>query len=90
METKILRARARANLSGNWGLSIAVAVVASLLGAILIHKGDFFSGYIDMIYGTLSNSSYHFVLFILMGFFPDIYMLQLLRVNRGQVLCHRL
>ena len=43
-------------------------VVASLLGAILIHKGDFFSGYIDMIYGTLSNSSYHFVLFILMGF----------------------
>lgn len=43
-------------------------VAASLLGAILIHKGDFFSGYIDMIYGTLSNSSYHFVLFILMGF----------------------
>ena len=43
-------------------------VVASLLGAILIHKGDFFSGYIEMIYGTLGNSSYHFVLFILMGF----------------------
>ncbi|MBR5315771.1 MAG: hypothetical protein IKU44_03175 [Firmicutes bacterium] len=43
-------------------------VVSSLLGAILIHKGDFFSGYIDMLYGTLSNSSYHFVLFILMGF----------------------
>ena len=43
-------------------------VIASLLGAILIHKGDFFSGYIEMIYGTLGNSSYHFVLFILMGF----------------------
>ena len=43
-------------------------VIASLLGAILIHKGDFFSGYIDMLYGTLNNSSYHFVLFILMGF----------------------
>ncbi len=43
-------------------------VLASLLGAILIHKGNFFTGYIDMIYGTLSNSSYHFVLFILMGF----------------------
>ena len=43
-------------------------VIASLLGAILIHKGDFFSGYIEMLYGTLNNSSYHFVLFILMGF----------------------
>ncbi len=43
-------------------------VIASLLGAILIHKADFFSGYIEMIYGTLGNSSYHFVLFILMGF----------------------
>ncbi len=43
-------------------------VAASLLGAILIHKGNFFSGYIEMIYGTLGNSSYHFVLFILMGF----------------------
>lgn len=36
METKILRARARANLAGNWGLSIAVAVVASLLGGLLV------------------------------------------------------
>jgi len=43
-------------------------VAASLLGAVLIHKGNFFSGYIDMIYGTLGNTSYHFVLFILMGF----------------------
>jgi uncharacterized membrane protein len=35
MDSKILRSRARANLTGNWGLSIAVAVVASLLGALL-------------------------------------------------------
>lgn len=35
MDTKILRSRARANLEGNWGISIAVAVVASLLGALL-------------------------------------------------------
>ena len=35
METKALRARARANLTGNWGVSIAVAVVASLLGGLI-------------------------------------------------------
>lgn len=36
MEAKTLRARARANLSGNWGISIATAVVASLLGGIIV------------------------------------------------------
>lgn len=36
METKHLRARARTNLAGNWGLSIAVALVASLLGGMLV------------------------------------------------------
>lgn len=35
MEAKTLRARARANLAGNWGVSIAVAVVASLLGGLI-------------------------------------------------------
>lgn len=35
MDTKILRSRARANLAGNWGVSIAVAVVVSLLGGLL-------------------------------------------------------
>ena len=35
MEAKILRAKARNSLAGNWGISIAVAVVASLLGALL-------------------------------------------------------
>ena len=35
MDSKILRSRARANLAGNWGISIAAAVVASLLGALL-------------------------------------------------------
>ena len=36
MDTKILRSRARANLAGNWGVSIAAAVVASLLGGLLV------------------------------------------------------
>lgn len=40
MEARILRARARANLAGNWGVSIAVALVASLLGG-LITGGSF-------------------------------------------------
>lgn len=40
MEAKILRARARENLTGNWGVSIAVALVASLLGG-LITGGSF-------------------------------------------------
>ena len=35
METKTIRARARAHLSGNWGVSIAIAVVASLLGGLI-------------------------------------------------------
>ena len=36
MQAKIIRSRARANLAGSWGVSIAVAVVASLLGGLLV------------------------------------------------------
>lgn len=35
MEAKTIRARARGNLAGNWGLSIAIAVVAALLGGMI-------------------------------------------------------
>lgn len=35
MEAKILRSRARTDLAGNWGLSIVVAAVASVLGGLL-------------------------------------------------------
>ena len=35
MEAKTLRARARTNLTGDWGVSIAVAVVAALLGGLI-------------------------------------------------------
>ena len=35
MEAKTIRARARANLAGNWGVSIAIAVVAALLGGMI-------------------------------------------------------
>lgn len=36
MEAKDLRAHARANLQGNWGLSIGVAAVAALLGGLVV------------------------------------------------------
>ena len=35
MESSTIRARARENLTGNWALSIAVAVVACLLGGMI-------------------------------------------------------
>lgn len=35
MEAKTIRARARGNLAGNWGVSIAIAVVAALLGGLI-------------------------------------------------------
>lgn len=36
MDAKILRSRAKANLVGNWGVSVSVAAVASLLGGLLV------------------------------------------------------
>lgn len=36
MEAKIIRQRARANLAGNWGVSIGVAAVAALLGGLIV------------------------------------------------------
>ena len=35
MENKNIRLRARSHLEGNWGVSIAIAVVASLLGGLV-------------------------------------------------------
>lgn len=43
-------------------------VAASLLAMALLHKQNFLSGTIDYLYSTLSNSSYQFVLLILIGF----------------------
>jgi len=39
MEAKTMRARAREDLAGNWGVSIAIAVVASLLGGLITGTG---------------------------------------------------
>lgn len=42
--------------------------ISSVVGAVFIYKGAFFSGYIEMMYGALSNPSYQFVLIVLMIF----------------------
>lgn len=41
MEAKTLRARARANLAGNWGISIGAALIAVLLGGLITGSGSF-------------------------------------------------
>ena len=51
-------------------------ILASFLGAVFLYGKDFFSGYIDMIYQTLSDESYQFVLIILMGFGGMVKLLQ--------------
>ena len=43
-------------------------VVASFLAAILQFKGGFFTGYLDMLYGVLSDDTFQLILIILLGF----------------------
>ena len=42
--------------------------LASLAAAIILHGKNFFSGYVNMVYGTLANESYQFVMILLLGF----------------------
>lgn len=51
-------------------------VLSSFIAAILVYKADFFTGYIDLMYGVLSTYSYQFVLIVLMGFGAMIKLLQ--------------
>ena len=50
--------------------------LASVAGAVMLHGKNFFAGYVDMIYGALSNESYQFVIILLMGFGGLIKVLQ--------------
>lgn len=43
-------------------------ILATLLAIVLLHRQHFLTGTIDAIYGALSNSSYQFVLCIIIGF----------------------
>ena len=43
-------------------------ILSSFIGAVLVYKGGFFGGWIGMMYQTLGNESYDFLLFILFGF----------------------
>ncbi|MBR3705537.1 MAG: hypothetical protein IKM19_01085, partial [Firmicutes bacterium] len=49
---------------------------ASVAAAVILHGKDFFTGYVEMIYGALSNESYQFVIILLMGFGGLIKILQ--------------
>ena len=49
---------------------------ASAAAAVILHGKDFFTGYVEMIYGALSNESYQFVIILLMGFGGLIKILQ--------------
>lgn len=51
-------------------------VLSSFIAAILVYKGDFFTGYIELMYGVLSTHSYQFVLIVLIGFGGMIKLLQ--------------
>lgn len=43
-------------------------VLSSIVGAVLVYKGDFFNGYIGMAYKALSNESMQFILILLVTF----------------------
>lgn len=51
-------------------------ILAAFLGAVFVHKGNFFTGFINMLYDTLSNSSFQFVILILVGFGAMIQLFQ--------------
>ncbi len=47
-------------------------LLSTLVGAVIIFRGGFFSGYISLLYGTISAESYQFLFLILLGFGPFI------------------
>ncbi len=51
-------------------------LTAVLLAMLLLHKGNILTGTIDALYGTLTNSSYQFVLIVLLTFGGLIKLLQ--------------
>lgn len=45
-------------------------LLSTFIGSIILYKTGFLSGYIGMLYQALSNGSYQFLFFILLGFGP--------------------
>lgn len=43
-------------------------ILSSIVGAVIVFKGDVFNGYVGWLYGALSNESYQFLLMLLLGF----------------------
>ena len=51
-------------------------IAASIVGVILVYKGDFFDGYVDTMYEVLTNDSYQFILIIVMCFGAAVKLFQ--------------
>lgn len=45
-----------------------MVIISSVIGAILVFKGDFLNGFVGWLGGALSNESYQMLLILLMGF----------------------
>ena len=43
-------------------------IIATIIGAIIVHKGNFLTGWIDYLYAVLSDGSFQFLILILFGF----------------------
>lgn len=43
-------------------------ILSSIIGAAMVFKTDFLAGFVGQIYGALTNSSYQFLLILLLGF----------------------
>lgn len=43
-------------------------IIATIIGAIIVHKGNFLTGWIDYLYAVLSDASFQFLILILFGF----------------------
>ena len=51
-------------------------IVASIVGVVLVYKGNFFNGYVDKMYSVLTNESYQFILIIIMCFGAAVKLFQ--------------
>lgn len=51
-------------------------IVASVVGVVLVYKGNFFNGYVEQMYHVLTNDSYQFILIIIMCFGAAVKLFQ--------------
>ncbi|NLD19629.1 MAG: hypothetical protein GX663_05195 [Clostridiales bacterium] len=47
---------------------VEMIVVSTIIGAIIVYRSNVFDGYIELCYGALTNSSFQFLILLLLGF----------------------